>query len=225
MKTRAQSHPPPHAGEPRQKDTPTVRDREATIQAILEAAEVVFARHGLRGARTDDIAATAGVVRGLIFYYFETKENLYTAVLERAYKPLSSLFHKTLTSTESPKELLEELVRGVLQLMNERPLAPSIVILEALEGQGERYRNLCVPSFYETAEKVLVKGMKKGCFRKLDAKHAAINIMGLCAYYFSALHNYTDPSTGMNPFSKKELTRHTKEVLAFVEARTTPELS
>src|SRR5580658_11231097 len=49
---------------------------------ILAAAERAFARHGLAGARTDAIAAEAGVNKALLYYYFKDKEKLYEAVIE-----------------------------------------------------------------------------------------------------------------------------------------------
>lgn len=49
---------------------------------ILEAALNEFAAHGLAGARTEQIAAAAGVNKALIYYYFESKEKLYAAALE-----------------------------------------------------------------------------------------------------------------------------------------------
>jgi len=53
-----------------------------TRAAILSAAEQVFAKAGLAGARTDDIAAAAGVNKALLYYYFKSKRGLYEAVLD-----------------------------------------------------------------------------------------------------------------------------------------------
>src|SRR5580704_5033061 len=63
------SAPPPH------------RSKE-TRAAILSAAGKIFAKSGLAGARTDTIAAAAGVNKALLYYYFKSKEGLYEAVLE-----------------------------------------------------------------------------------------------------------------------------------------------
>src|ERR1700722_1240940 len=49
---------------------------------ILDAALSEFAANGLAGARTEQIAAAAGVNKALIYYYFESKEKLYSAALE-----------------------------------------------------------------------------------------------------------------------------------------------
>jgi TetR/AcrR family transcriptional regulator len=58
-------------------------DRAAeTRKRILDAALSEFAAHGLAGARTEHIAAAAGVNKALLYYYFESKEKLYAAALE-----------------------------------------------------------------------------------------------------------------------------------------------
>jgi TetR/AcrR family transcriptional regulator len=49
---------------------------------ILDAALTEFAAHGLAGARTEAIAAAAGVNKALLYYYFDSKEKLYLAALE-----------------------------------------------------------------------------------------------------------------------------------------------
>ncbi|HZB88792.1 MAG TPA: TetR family transcriptional regulator, partial [Terracidiphilus sp.] len=61
----------------------TVSDRAAdTRSRILDAALSEFSANGLSGARTDRIAQAAGVNKALLYYYFESKENLYLAALE-----------------------------------------------------------------------------------------------------------------------------------------------
>lgn len=61
----------------------TQAERSAeTRTRILEAALSDFAAHGLAGARTERIAAAAGVNKALLYYYFDSKEKLYTAALE-----------------------------------------------------------------------------------------------------------------------------------------------
>lgn len=60
-------------------------DRSAETRArILDAALHVFSAHGLAGARTEQIAAAAGVNKALLYYHFESKEKLYLAALEMA---------------------------------------------------------------------------------------------------------------------------------------------
>lgn len=66
-----------------QPATHATSDRAAETRArILDAALTEFSAYGLAGARTDRIAAAAGVNKALLYYYFESKENLYVAALE-----------------------------------------------------------------------------------------------------------------------------------------------
>jgi TetR/AcrR family transcriptional regulator len=60
---------------------PSERSAE-TRQRILDAAAREFAANGLAGARTETIAAAAGVNKALLYYYFDSKEKLYMAALE-----------------------------------------------------------------------------------------------------------------------------------------------
>jgi TetR/AcrR family transcriptional regulator len=53
-----------------------------TRKRILDAALSEFAANGLAGARTEQIAAAAGVNKALLYYYFESKEKLYATALE-----------------------------------------------------------------------------------------------------------------------------------------------
>jgi AcrR family transcriptional regulator len=54
---------------------------------IISAAVAVFSERGFAAARLDDIAARAGVSKGAIYLYFETKEDIFQAVVERAIAP------------------------------------------------------------------------------------------------------------------------------------------
>src|ERR1700722_3176128 len=55
---------------------------EATRRKLLEAAERIFAREGFEAARLEDIAATAGYTRGAFYANFESKADIFFALLE-----------------------------------------------------------------------------------------------------------------------------------------------
>jgi AcrR family transcriptional regulator len=60
------------------------RDSAATQQRIIDAATEEFAAHGLAGARVATIATRASANPRMLYAYFESKEGLFIAVLERA---------------------------------------------------------------------------------------------------------------------------------------------
>jgi len=198
-----------------------VRDKEATTATILSAAETEFARYGLPGARVEAIARAAGVTKGLILYYYKTKEQLYEAVLRHRSEPIQALLAEVEASKAPPADLLQFLVERVLQTGKTNPLTYLLFMLEFVQNKGEYYRKLNILSLPGTIERVLARGVKQGCFRKLDATHAAINILGLCMFYF-CVPNLPDPSPKRNSHDEERFARHAGEVMSFVEARTAP---
>lgn len=193
------------------------RDREVTVPAILAAAEIEFATSGFAAARTESIAARANVVKGLIFHYFKSKEGLYEAVLVRAYQPLSEALDKTFDKKLNATDALLISIERLLAAMTEYPLSPVIFMLESIQGGGEHVRKLGIPSLYSRVEVLLKRGIASGEFRKMDPGHGAINIIGLCAFYFCAANNISHiPGKSRNPLSKQSLARHTEEVMALV---------
>src|SRR3954470_9902711 len=92
-------------------------DRDGdTERRILDAAHRVFMRGGTAGARTQEIAAEAGVNSALLHYYFRTKERLATAVFHRAAGELFPAVAGILASDVS----LEEKVRQVIAVELDR---------------------------------------------------------------------------------------------------------
>ena len=197
------------------------RDRDVTVPAILNAAEIEFATNGFAAARTESIAARANVVKGLIFHYFKNKEGLYEAVLVQAYQPLSEALDKSFDKDLSATNALMSFVDRLLTAWTEHPLSPVIFILESIQGGGEHLRKLGMPSLYSRLEVLLKNGMASGEFRQMDPGHGAINIIGMCGFYFCAANNISHiPGRRRNPLSKQSLARHTAEVIAFVRKGT-----
>src|SRR5690606_25432326 len=61
--------------------------KDARPQEIVAAALEVFSDKGFAAAKLDDIAARAGVSKGALYLYFETKEDLFRAVVTEAVVP------------------------------------------------------------------------------------------------------------------------------------------
>jgi AcrR family transcriptional regulator len=64
--------------------------REATIASILKAARKLFSARGFADTSIDDIAAAAGVAKGAVYHHFESKEEIFTQVLEGVQAELAS---------------------------------------------------------------------------------------------------------------------------------------
>ncbi len=63
---------------------------------IIDSAEEVFASVGFAKAKMEDVAGKAGVSKGTVYFYFDTKENLYMAVTYRALQVLNDYLYRTI---------------------------------------------------------------------------------------------------------------------------------
>jgi AcrR family transcriptional regulator len=82
-----------------------VRDGERSKEAILSAAEDLFARQGFEGTSMQEIGEAAGVARSTPAYFFRSKEALYEAVLARVVAVRRGSSHRRTrgTSTAHPR--------------------------------------------------------------------------------------------------------------------------
>ncbi|HEY7417622.1 MAG TPA: TetR family transcriptional regulator [Ktedonobacteraceae bacterium] len=120
-----------------------VHDAEGAREAILNAAEVVFAEHGFDGARIDAIAAAAGYNKSLIFHYFDDKLGLYAAVIRRADKDVDALWEQLGTSirmnettfdSHEFRALLKATIGTFFDYTLEHPRFVRILLWEMAEG-------------------------------------------------------------------------------------------
>ncbi|MCI9889011.1 TetR family transcriptional regulator [Micrococcales bacterium 31B] len=75
---------------PRKNAADKQRDAARTRSEILRVATEEFAEQGFSGARVDVIAERTSSTKRMLYYYFGSKEGLYSAVLEKAYGQLRS---------------------------------------------------------------------------------------------------------------------------------------
>src|SRR5271156_3411771 len=97
---------------PANPSRPTHRDRAyRTRKNILRAAIREFSAHGLAGARTDAIAESAKVNKGLLYYYFKSKSGLYEAAVEEVSE---IVVERTLAALDPGHSAGERLLRAAL---------------------------------------------------------------------------------------------------------------
>ncbi|MBL8554632.1 MAG: TetR/AcrR family transcriptional regulator [Phenylobacterium sp.] len=99
------------AGEPKFRRRKADRPGE-----IVEAALEVFAEKGFAAARLDEIARRAGVSKGAVYLYFETKEDIFRAVVTRAISPNIAAVQAMAAAHPGP---ISELIGGVAKVVAE----------------------------------------------------------------------------------------------------------
>jgi AcrR family transcriptional regulator len=96
---------------------------EATRRKLLLAAEKIFARDGFEAARLEDIAGLAGYTRGAFYANFQSKEDIFFALLERWIGQRIFEVQALIAQKESPANLLRALREHYLQITQDRRLS------------------------------------------------------------------------------------------------------
>ena len=92
------------------KETSRTNDPARTMAEILAVATHEFADKGLTGARIDAIAAATRTSKRMIYYYFGSKDGLYLAVLEEAYRRMRAIESNLNLDDLPPAQALQKLV-------------------------------------------------------------------------------------------------------------------
>jgi len=208
------------AGRPGSRGEP-----EKTRAAILKAGLEEFSHEGAAGARTDEIARSAGVNKALLYYYFKDKEGLYGAVLEQVFSGLSERVLEVLQQRElPPRQRLLRYVEAHFDYIASAPYYPRLVQREFMRSAGralspiasrilERYAK----PIYITLAELIREGIEAGDFRKLNPQQTLTSILGTIIFYFISLPAQEAMNLG-DPISPARIAERRAAVLDFVSA-------
>ena len=107
---------------------------ERTAQRILDVAEELFAERGFDGTTLRDIAVGVPLQPPSLYNHFETKEEIYEAVLARAFDPLlGRLKHVAAEGAALPTDAV--IASAMLTMLSERRAVPKLLYRELLSGE------------------------------------------------------------------------------------------
>jgi TetR/AcrR family transcriptional regulator len=193
------------------------RNSAETRALILEAAERIFAQAGLDGARTEAIAAAAGVNKAMLYYYFKSKAGLYGAVLEANAREFHRLAEAVLAEHGPAGAILQRYVSNHFDFIGARPYYPRL--FQQLIMAGDRRIEQIVRAHFVPLsaglKKLIERGIRAGEFRSLDPRHTLISVIALTVFYFNAAP-MAQKIGGVNVFDPAEQARRKREVLKFI---------
>ncbi|MFO1306453.1 MAG: TetR/AcrR family transcriptional regulator [Burkholderiales bacterium] len=175
---------------PRDASPPITRNAGRTQAAILDAATHEFARHGLGGARVDQIAARAHTNKRMLYYYFGDKDDLFLAVLERAYEHIRGEEQKLRLTDLPPAQGVTRLIRFTWKYFLAHPEFITLLNSENLHRATHLKRSRKIRAMHSpllaTLSEVLVRGAREGVFRRnVDPMHLYVSIAALGYFYLS----------------------------------------
>jgi len=167
-----------------------VRDAERTRQALLAAAEIEFSAKGLAGARVDVIADQAAANKRMLYYYFGSKEELYLAVLERAYGAMRKAERELNLTHLAPLVAIKTLVEFKFDYCQKNQQIIALLAGENMLGaaylrRSRRLRDVNL-SLVDVIRTILDAGVTKGEIKPgIDPLHLYISMSALSYFYFS----------------------------------------
>jgi AcrR family transcriptional regulator len=155
------------------------RRKDARPQEILDGALALFAEKGFAATRMDDIASRAGVTKGTIYLYFDSKEEVFKSLVRESIgTTLSSVVENAGAFEGSARALLELVLRtvGRFMLTSDRIVLPKIILAEAgnFPELVRFYRNEIIEKGLTLLSSVFARGIASGEFRNdVKPEHAA----------------------------------------------------
>ena len=169
-------------------------DEKSAKARLLDAGTALFSEKGYNGTFVREIVERAGVTKPVLYYYFKNKEGIFCTILDRAAEQQKIILAEALEIPCTALDRLIYLSRQIYQgVMKQKHLFKLIYNLVFGPPQGapnydiDRYHRRMV----DAIKKIYLEGLVRGEVRDVDAKEAALLVLGLLDFCFHI--EYVDP--------------------------------
>jgi AcrR family transcriptional regulator len=107
-------------------------------EQLLDTAAKLFAAHGYAGATTSQIARAAGVTEPIIYRHFESKRDLFIALIERTSADTIALWEQELASAPEPAERIKRLLRANPMVANRGKGVYRVIVQAMTEVEDQK---------------------------------------------------------------------------------------
>mgnify|MGYP006293544921 CR=1 FL=1 len=167
---------------------------QATREKILKAATQVFAKHGYQGGSVEKISRAAKSVDRMIYYYFGSKEGLFTEVIEGIYRRMNEAEAQLSLQVDDPVAALKQVIDFVLGYYRANPEFITLLNTEnLLQGRhiarSPRAAEYSSPAVGVIAD-ILTRGQAMQLFRP-DLQARQVYLLIVSTGYFLMSNRYT----------------------------------
>ena len=159
----------------------------STQDLILDAAERLFAKQGFTATTIKQIGNEAAVNPALLYYYYDSKETLYKAMLQRILGHLLARGTDAMERASTHADRIRAFVRAQAKLLGEHPHFPQLLVRELVDHKAahaeEAITTTAAGAFKRLCD-VIERGQVEGVFRKsMDPRFATISTISQVAYF------------------------------------------
>ena len=136
-------------------------------RAILDAAIKVFARQGFHSARVSDVATEAGVAYGLVYHYFNSKEQMLNELFSERWALLVEASQEIRRGDAPPRDKLAEVANFIIESYRHDPELMKVIIVEVTRAANSFGRTHLpeIRQAYDAIAKIVSDAQAEGEFR------------------------------------------------------------
>lgn len=172
------------------------RRKEARPAELLSAALDIFVEKGYAATRLDDVARRAGVSKGTLYLYYDSKESLFKAVIRGGLVPAIERGEQVVADHSGPMaDLLEKIVFGWWEAVGNSRLGgiPKLMFAEAknFPDLAEFYYSEVIGRSYALVQRVLEAGCRQGEFAPIDAVYGTRLVLAPLVFLLLWRHSFS----------------------------------
>ena len=148
---------------------------------ILDAAIRVFARQGFHACRVSDIANEAGVAYGLVYHYFNSKEQVLNELFVERWSLLLAAIEEVDSQPTPPREKLDAVAGFIIESYRHDPELMKVIIVEVTRAANSFGRTHLpeIRQAYDLIAKIVADAQRSGAFREdVDPNFASMWFYG-----------------------------------------------
>ncbi|HEX5393957.1 MAG TPA: TetR/AcrR family transcriptional regulator [Rhodocyclaceae bacterium] len=183
---------------------PRQRRKEARPAELMAAALDLFVEKGFAATRLDDVAARAGVTKGTLYLYFDSKEALFKAVVENGIVPIIDEALRQLEEYQgSMADLLADMIQRWWRDLGATPLGgiPKLIVSEAgnFPEVAAYYHEAVIQRGERLIKGILLAGVERGEFRSIDVEAAYHVVIATVLMLVIWRHSFAVCGEGIDP--------------------------
>jgi len=160
-----------------------------TEDKILESAQYIFHHKGFDGARMQEIADKAEINKGLLHYYYKSKDKLFESVFNIALEQMLGRLDITLKEDIGLFTKIEKLAESYITVLSKNTFVPNFVFQEINRNPeffNEKFKKFNSLEGIKKFEEQIIEETSKGSIIEIDPKQLIINIISMSIFPFMA---------------------------------------